>query len=1051
MQAIQTNNISNATSPASKVSRWCEKFYRSNNTRTLLLWNALLLFSFGGGNAGCDSPEPASPDLNQPPSVEQLELLPASPRTTDLMWVSFQTADPDDDPVTLSYAWAVNGAAVATTETLDGSQFDKGDSIEVTVTPNDGEDDGSPMTSATATVLNTAPEIGSVTLSPANPTESDTLWVSLGLFLDDDGDTIALGYAWAVNGTVVATTQTLDGSQFDKGDTIQVTLTPHDGEVAGAPADSPVVTVENSLPEVGQVTLSNLSPTVLDTVTVVIDSAYDLDGDLISYQYEWQVNGTAVATTEELTADFFSRWDTIQVLITPDDGTDLGIPVFSDVATAINAPPTITALAFSSPNPTVGADLGYTITVDDPEGDVVDQSVEWLINGVLASSGSILERALFRKGDAIALTVTPSDQDDLGSPMSISTTVVNAPPEIEDIVFSPDVLYTDDRLIAWVTPHDADDDEVTLHYAWTVDGVAIAHDDLNLSGNLFFDKDDLVELVVELDDGETSVFSSTYSFIVEDHPPFPAAVAIVPEQPVEGVDDLTCTIMVDSVDLDLDPISYTIRWEVDGVDYTGPLNTTSITGDTLPADQFVHGQEWVCFATPNDGSQDGKESTSYRAESLTAPNLLVILIDDVGVDRIGLYGQNPYPAPTPNIDALADQGLLFNRAYSHPTCSPTRAAMLTGRNIRRYGLGTPLGDEPYELPLEEIALPELLSEAGYTSSAIGKWHLSMETLPNFLSHPNLQGFDHYSGTPHNLSASDPDTGSFFEWEHIVDGVSLGLEYDYLTTYETDDAIGEVQSLPEPWFVWLAYHAIHVPLEPPPAGLHGYTDVEADSPPWERGDAMLEALDSEIGRVLAAMSPAVRERTTIVLAGDNGTANGGAQNIPPPIRDVPGWGERSKGTVYERGVHVPLIVAGPSVRQPGAEVNALVHLMDLYPTAAELAAIDPTTVPDAKPIDGSSWLPFLEDASAAGGRTTLLTGSQGPPGAGPYTKLKYLVRNERYKLTEDNGNEKFFDLERDVDRSSNNLLKDTLTTTEQAAYDELRAELDDAMLTYSYEY
>jgi hypothetical protein len=137
----------------------------------------------------------------------------------------------------------------------------------------------------------------------------------------------------------------------------------------------------------------------------------------------------------------------------------------------------------------------------------------------------------------------------------------------------------------------------------------------------------------------------------------------------------------------------------------------------------------------------------------TPPNVLIILADDLGVDNVAVYGEDPQPPKTPNLDALAGQGVRFTNAYGYPICSPTRAALLTGRMARRTGMGAIVEwNDTYELPLDEVLIPEMLELGGwdYSTTAVGKWHLSAPQTPNAFAHPNLQGFDTYKGVIHNL-------------------------------------------------------------------------------------------------------------------------------------------------------------------------------------------------------------------------------------------------------------------------------------------------------------
>jgi arylsulfatase A-like enzyme len=290
-------------------------------------------------------------------------------------------------------------------------------------------------------------------------------------------------------------------------------------------------------------------------------------------------------------------------------------------------------------------------------------------------------------------------------------------------------------------------------------------------------------------------------------------------------------------------------------------------------------------------------------------------------------------------------------------------------------------------------------------------------------------------------------GNYYNWDYCIDGVDQGKKTDYLTTYTTNDAIYFAQTLPEPWFIYLPYHAIHSPWEPPTESLHGNTVTE-DSHAWDVADAMLEALDTEIGRLLGEIEPDVLERTTIMIVGDNGTPD---NTVPPPIRKAGDWGMDAKGTIYERGVHVPLIIVGPTIAQAGSESDALVHVQDIFPTAAEIAGVIPSTIVGAKPLDGHSFASVLEDVSATNNKDYLFIEKFKPIGGPPYSEESYYIRNQDYKLLEQEGTERFFDLTQDIDAQRNNLLNGTLTATEQAAYNDLRAELDHIITTIGYEY
>ncbi len=422
--------------------------------------------------------------------------------------------------------------------------------------------------------------------------------------------------------------------------------------------------------------------------------------------------------------------------------------------------------------------------------------------------------------------------------------------------------------------------------------------------------------------------------------------------------------------------------------------------------------------------------------AIPASNVILLIADDVGVDKIGVYGEHPSPPPTPNIDALAARGVLFRNAYAPPVCSPSRAAMLTGRYPRRYGLGIHLRHrDTYELPLAELTLPELLdrSATAYDHSAVGKWHLGTRRSPHAGRHPIASGFHWYAGSIGNLGGRM----SYFNWEKNTNG-RFDNTSRYATTDTIDDALARIEAMQPPWFLWVAFNAAHKPYEEPPSSLHTRRDLESVA---DRYDAMVEALDSEIGRLLRSMAPDLLATTTIIFVSDNGTAHTG---VTPPWRS-----SHAKATLYEGGINVPLIIAGPRVSAAGSKCAALVHGVDLFATVAEIAGVDlgQLSSEDGKPlqIDGQSLLPYLTNPSAESRRDIIYQDLFGPNGPGPYQFERRMVRDERYKLLEfvSDGSQEFYDLEGRIDDGPNRI--GSLTDEQRSAYERLRVELDEFLV------
>ena len=329
----------------------------------------------------------------------------------------------------------------------------------------------------------------------------------------------------------------------------------------------------------------------------------------------------------------------------------------------------------------------------------------------------------------------------------------------------------------------------------------------------------------------------------------------------------------------------------------------------------------------------------------TPPNVLVLLADDIGVDSVAVYAEGDDLPSTPNLDALAAGGLLFRNAWSSPVCSPSRAGLLTGRHSFRHGVGWLTTPDVLSsaLPLSELTIPEVLDLAGsgYVHAAIGKWHLGNASVGGPLA-PNDAGFGHFSGSLSNLLPPF----DYFTWPKVVDGVS-STSTNYVTTETVDDAIAWISGQSSPWFCYVAFHAAHSPFHAPPSSLHSVDLTTPTNRLYYK--AMVEALDTEIGRLLASLPPGVGDDTMVIFAGDNGTS---AKVTVPPF-DV----NHAKGTLYEGGINVPLIVSGPLVSAP-AEVRGLVTVTDLFATVLGIAGLTKSQVPSPAGQDSVSLTPYF---------------------------------------------------------------------------------------------
>lgn len=366
-------------------------------------------------------------------------------------------------------------------------------------------------------------------------------------------------------------------------------------------------------------------------------------------------------------------------------------------------------------------------------------------------------------------------------------------------------------------------------------------------------------------------------------------------------------------------------------------------------------------------------------------NVLLVVLDDVGIEQLGAWGVGTYPAHTPTIDCLCEVGVRFSQAWGASVCSPGRAEILTGRYARRYGIGDILADggAPYALPDEEETLGELLGGAGYETAYAGKWHLASHGLHDAPSHPNRSGFDRFAGSLGNLANASAEPADealgYYRYERVLDGRPEVVEA-YATTQTADDAIAFLDDARSPWLVVLALNAPHAPLHAPPPHLLGWRPSPRSD--VERYRAMLEVADRGIGRVLRSLDPDVLADTTVVLVGDNGTP---AHALGPPFLRAHG-----KHTLFDGGIRVPLVVSGPVVRRPGV-ADAVVHVVDVLPTLAEIAGAVPS-----RPLDGESLLPLLDDHGLPG-HDTVATFLSWPNGALQPAREAHAIRDQAYKL------------------------------------------------------
>ena len=345
--------------------------------------------------------------------------------------------------------------------------------------------------------------------------------------------------------------------------------------------------------------------------------------------------------------------------------------------------------------------------------------------------------------------------------------------------------------------------------------------------------------------------------------------------------------------------------------------------------------------------------------SLSKPNILFILIDDMGWMDLGCQGNKNLH--TPNIDALAKSGIRFTDAYAPaPVCSPTRAAIMTGQSPARLQITNHLPHQDRftpksskllparmlnHLPLKYVTLAEKLKkDAGYATAFIGKWHLY--TGKNEKYNPLNQGFDINIG---GCSYGGPPT--FFD-PYRIDFLANRKKGEYLPDRLADETIAFItkqQSANKPFFVALWNYTVHWPMEAPADLLKKYKNLPVRGYRDYRYAAMIEAMDNAVGKVLNSLDNLnLTDETLVIFSSDNGPF-GGVGDASPLRAD--------KGHLYEGGIRVPLIIRWPGKIKPKTLDETPVILTDLYPTILEVSGIDSNV---NYPVDGKNLLPLLKE-------------------------------------------------------------------------------------------
>jgi len=403
----------------------------------------------------------------------------------------------------------------------------------------------------------------------------------------------------------------------------------------------------------------------------------------------------------------------------------------------------------------------------------------------------------------------------------------------------------------------------------------------------------------------------------------------------------------------------------------------------------------------------------YMLEALElTPNILLIIADDMWLDATPWYEQGSIKPSMPYLESMIDSWIRYTNLWSAPVCTPTRATIMTGK----YGYHTNMLKVDDTLDTWELGLQEFIDEEtnkSYDHAVIWKWHIWNQSW-----HPEATGVWYYAGMQSWW------VKSYYDWRLVEDAATTNSS-EYVTSKFTDLAIDWMSEREKPWFLWLAYTAPHTPFHLPPSDLHSQWNLPDDeesiasnSAPYYM--AALEAMDSEIGRLLSYIPEDEREKTTIIFIGDNGT--------PGKVSQRPYWRKQAKWSLYQWGINVPMVVSWYGVERNGEIDERLINTSDLYATIADIAGIDIESIHNSYSFTETFYQSETEDREYI------------------YSELwgkGHTVRGERYKLIVlDTGNSELYDLQEDP-YESDDMFSDGISSAEESILEDLEAYIAEA--------
>ena len=516
-----------------------------------------------------------------------------------------------------SYSWEnlSTGATIGSTSsiTLNTTITSPTDVVACTITATDS--DGETETStASVFIENSAPIISSVSITPSAVNSFDT--VSCQVTWNDADDEILIpAYLWvnSDSGATLGTSSSLnlDPSVIQPSETLSCTVSFSDNYGASV-FDSDSVAISNTSPVISALTITPDSNFPYnDSILDCVITASDADNQTLTEVISWtnQTQGTTIGSNSSLSLDS-SLADSYDEIVCQATVTDLSgdSDITSTSVTLANRIPDVPTLSLS-PTPAY-LDSVLLCTIDsqsDDDNDPLTNFYSWSINGsTLSGQTSDVLSSGFTSGDSVTCEVISSDGTLNSAAGSISVTITNRPPTISSVTLSPNPAYTNNTITATPVASDLDGDSLSFEYTWSVAGIAIQAGSGNSLDTSFYQRDDLVSVSVEAFDQTDFSAPVVESITISNTAPTTPVINISPTIPVEGIDDLVCTVASASTDIDGDSVSYGFSWTVDGSTYSNATNTS--LDSTVAGTETLEGDEWICAVTPNDGTDNGSST-----------------------------------------------------------------------------------------------------------------------------------------------------------------------------------------------------------------------------------------------------------------------------------------------------------------------------------------------------------------------------------------------------------------------------------------------------------